>query len=55
MDARLDRYQREAVGNLAAFGFLPQWFYAARLHPRPLPEDAAERQALLNGLDALRM
>jgi hypothetical protein len=53
MDARLDRQQRQAVGTLAVFGFLPQWFYTERLKLRALPSDEMERQALLDGLDAL--
>jgi hypothetical protein len=53
MDAKLSPEQRHAVGNVAVFGFIPQWFYVDRLKLRSLPEDAAERAALVSGLDAL--
>jgi hypothetical protein len=52
MDAKLSSEQRHAVGNVAVFGFIPQWFYVDRLKLRSLPEDAAERAALVSGLDA---
>jgi hypothetical protein len=45
--------QRQAVGNVCVYGFVPQWFYTTRLQLRPLPQDNAEREALLSGLDAL--
>jgi hypothetical protein len=53
MNARLDPDQRQAVANVAVFGFVPQWFFTIRLKLRPLPSDARERRALLEGLDAL--
>ena len=53
MDAKLSPEQRQAVGNVAVFGFVPQWFYTERLRLRSLPEDARERRALTSGLDAL--
>ena len=53
MDARLTPEQRLAVGNVAVFGFVPQWFYVDRLKLRALPEDAREREALVTGLEAL--
>jgi hypothetical protein len=49
----LDPNQRQAVANVAVFGFVPQWFYTERLKLRPLPADDRERQALLEGLKAL--
>jgi hypothetical protein len=52
-DAKLSPEQRQAVGNLAVFGFIPQWFFTERLRLRELPEDRAERAALVAGLDAL--
>jgi hypothetical protein len=52
-NARLDPDQRQAVANVAVFGFIPQWFYAERLKLRPLDQDGRERRALLSGLDAL--
>ena len=53
MDAELSPEQRQAVGNIAVFGFIPQWFYVDRLRLRSLPEDAREREALVTGLEAL--
>ena len=53
LDAKLTPDQRYAVGNVAVFGFIPQWFYTERLRLRELPDDRATRQALLSGLDAL--
>jgi hypothetical protein len=53
MDAKLSDAQRLAVANVSAFNFIPHWFYVQRLKLRELPEDRAERQALLSGLDAL--
>ena len=53
MQARLTPEQRRAVANLAAFGFVPQWFFTAELRLRALPDDARDRQALLDGLAAI--
>jgi hypothetical protein len=53
MDAKLSPEQRLAVGNVAVFGFVPQRFYTERLRLRELPDDRAEREALLTGLEAL--
>jgi hypothetical protein len=53
MDKRLDRAQRKAVVDVAVFGFLPMWWLASKLKLRAMPEDEADRQALLSGLDAL--
>jgi hypothetical protein len=52
-NARLDVDQRQAVANVAVFGFIPQFFYTERLRLRPLASDERERQALLEGLDAI--
>lgn len=53
MDSKLTPDQRQAVGNVAVFGFIPIWLWTERLKLRSLPEDAAERAALVSGLDAL--
>jgi hypothetical protein len=53
MDAKLSEEQRQAVGNCAAFNQIPNWFYVERLKLQELPEDRAERAALISGLDAL--
>jgi hypothetical protein len=53
MDAKLTDEQRQAVANVSAFNFIPNWFYVERLKLRELPEDRAERTALISGLDAL--
>jgi hypothetical protein len=53
MNARLNPDQRQAVANVAVFGFVPTWFYVARGIGRALKEDELERQALLSGLDAI--
>jgi len=53
MDAKLSPEQRHAVGNVAVFGFISQWFYVDRLKLRSLAKDAAERAALVSGLEAL--
>ena len=53
MDRKLTDAQRQAVANVAAFNFIPNWFYVERLKLRELPEDRAERQALLSGLNAI--
>jgi hypothetical protein len=53
MDDRLSPEQRQAVANVAAFNAIPNWFYVERLKLRELPEDRAEREALLSGLDAI--
>ena len=45
--------QRQAVANLAVFGFHPPWFMAAQLRLRPLPSDERDRETLLSGLDIL--
>jgi hypothetical protein len=57
---RIDRWnalltydQREAVANVAVFGFIPQFFYTERLGLRPLPSDAKDKAALVEGLQAL--
>jgi hypothetical protein len=49
---RLEK-QRQAVANVAIFGMLPTWFFAARGICRLLPEDEREREALLSGLTVL--
>jgi hypothetical protein len=53
MDGKLSNEQRQAVANVSAFNFIPNWFYVERLKLRELPEDRAERAALISGLDAL--
>jgi hypothetical protein len=53
MDRKLTDEQRQAVANVSAFNFIPNWFYVERLKLRELPEDRAERAALISGLDAL--
>jgi hypothetical protein len=53
MDAKMNDEQRQAVSNVAVFNHIPNWFYVERLKLRELPEDQAERQALISGLDAL--
>jgi hypothetical protein len=53
MDAKLSSEQRQAVANLAVFGFIPQFFYTERLRLRELPDDRATRAALVTGLEAL--
>ena len=37
MDAKLTGEQRHAVGNVAVFGFIPQFLYTERLRLRSLP------------------
>jgi hypothetical protein len=41
------------VANLAVFGFVPQWFYTAKLTLRPLPQDDRDRRALISRLNVL--
>jgi hypothetical protein len=41
------------VANLSVFGFVPAWFWATKGIGRALPEDEADRGALLSGLDAI--
>jgi hypothetical protein len=53
MNARLDPYQRQQVSNVAVFGMIPAWFYAARGIGRILERDERDRAALLGGLDVL--
>jgi hypothetical protein len=53
MDSKLAPDQRQAVADLAAFNVLLGWWVAQKLRLRQLPEDAAAREALLSGLDAL--
>ena len=53
MDRRLDRAQRKAVADVAVFGFLPMWWIASKLELRVMPEDEADRTALLDGLNAI--
>jgi hypothetical protein len=53
MDNRLSPEQRQAVGNVAAFNLIPNWFYVERLKLRELPEDRLKREALISGLDAI--
>jgi hypothetical protein len=53
MDRKLSDEQRQAVANVSAFNTLPNWFFVERLKLRELPEDRAERAALISGLDAL--
>ena len=53
MDRRLTKAERQQVGNLAVYEFLPQWFYTERGIGRRMPEDEKERQELLSGLDAI--
>jgi hypothetical protein len=53
MNAKLNPEQRQAVANVAVFGFVPTWFYVARGIGRALKEDELERQALISGLDAI--
>jgi hypothetical protein len=33
--------ERQAVGNVVVYGFVPQWFYAAWLRSQIMPEDEA--------------
>jgi hypothetical protein len=53
LNAVLDPAQRQAVANVAVFGFVPQWFYTVRLKLRPLPQDDRDRAALQSGLEVL--
>jgi hypothetical protein len=45
--------QRQQVANVAVFGFLPGWYLTQKLKWGPLPEDEAEKQALVEGLGQL--
>ena len=49
-NGRMTLEQRQAVANVAIFGMLPTWFFAAPWYLLPLPEDECEREALLSGL-----
>ena len=53
LNGRMTLEQRQAVANVAIFGMLPTWFFAARGICRLLPEDEREREALLSGLSVL--
>ena len=53
MDAVLSLEQRQAVGNVAVFGFVPMWFWTERLKLRSLATDERERAALIGGLERL--
>jgi hypothetical protein len=53
LNAKLDPDQRQAVANVAVFGFLPTQYYVLRCGWRALPEDARNWGALLSGLNAL--
>lgn len=51
---KLTAEQKRVVGNVAVFDWRPMWFYVLILNlPRMLPEDEAERNALIDGLGAL--
>jgi hypothetical protein len=53
MNALLTDDQRPAIADVACFNMIPNWFYVERLKLKKLPEDVAEREALISGLDAL--
>jgi hypothetical protein len=53
MNAKLDPDQRQAVANVAVFGFIPTNYYVLRCGWRAMPEDQRNWQALLSGLDAV--
>jgi hypothetical protein len=53
MVARLTAEQKLQVDNLVVSAWIPTWFYAAQGIGRALETDAAERDALLSGLEAL--
>jgi hypothetical protein len=53
LHARMTPEQRKAVADVAVYGQIPDWFFAARLKLWMLPEDEQERDALVSGLDAL--
>jgi len=54
MDAALSPEQRQAVANVAVFGFIPPWFFVARgCGGRALATDERERAALVIGLEQL--
>jgi hypothetical protein len=36
----MSEHERQAVGNVA-YGFVPQWFYTAKLRLQIMPEDEA--------------
>ena len=50
---RLTWEQKEILTEVAAFNWLPTWFYVAELHLKLLPEDTQAKELLLTGLDAL--
>lgn len=50
---RLTEEQKQIITNVCVFDRYPNWFYADFLNLKPLPEDYAERDALIRGLDAL--
>jgi hypothetical protein len=51
--AKLSLDQRQAIANVTVFGFIPTFFFVSRLRLKMLPEDIAEREALLYGLETL--
>ena len=51
---RLTRDQVVIIENVCVFDGKPMWFDAQRLGLKLLPEDIAERELLLAGLDAIR-
>ena len=53
LNALLTPEQRQAVANVAVFGWLPMEFYVRRTGMRRLPADLTSWQALLGGLDTL--
>jgi hypothetical protein len=59
-ERQLDRWaealtpeQKQAIGNVACFNFMPTWAYAHRLRWRLMPQDEVEREALISGLRVL--
>jgi hypothetical protein len=53
MEEKLTLEQRQAVASLACYGIIPAWHYTERGIGRALPEDRADREALLTGLRAI--
>jgi hypothetical protein len=53
MVSRLTPEQKLQIDNLLVSNWLPGWFYAAQGIGRAIETDAAERDALLTGLEAL--
>ena len=50
----LTEYQKSVVANVAVFDWIPMWFFDQRNGwNRMLPEDYAEKEALVSGLDLM--